>query len=158
MICDHQLFFYYLPPPHPTPGNSICFLPLSQMPGKDMAMLCCKVENLVVGAPCGTMDQVSGGCGRLLMGVRVSMPFFLEPKILITSEVGEVGAQSVWTLENMRVFLHVVPWTRCGNKWVLSLFGHMWTHTSNGWLQQARVGMCCAHCILGKKGKPAHVL
>ena len=30
----------------------------------EMAMLCQKVENLVVGAPCGVMDQMTAVCGR----------------------------------------------------------------------------------------------
>ena len=29
-----------------------------QLPGREVAVLCQKVENLVVGAPCGIMDQV----------------------------------------------------------------------------------------------------
>jgi L-arabinokinase len=31
--------------------------------GRDMAMLCQKAENLVVGAPCGVMDQMTSACG-----------------------------------------------------------------------------------------------
>ncbi len=30
----------------------------------EMAILCQKVENLVVGAPCGVMDQITAACGR----------------------------------------------------------------------------------------------
>ena len=39
------------------------------VPPRDMALLCQKVENLVVGAPCGVMDQMTairGEAGRLL--------------------------------------------------------------------------------------------
>ncbi len=32
--------------------------------GRDLAILCQKVENLVVGAPCGVMDQMTASCGR----------------------------------------------------------------------------------------------
>jgi L-arabinokinase len=32
--------------------------------GRDLALLCQKVENLVVGAPCGVMDQMTSACGR----------------------------------------------------------------------------------------------
>jgi len=32
--------------------------------GRELAMLCQKVENLVVGAPCGVMDQMASACGR----------------------------------------------------------------------------------------------
>ncbi|HET9318082.1 MAG TPA: GHMP kinase [Vicinamibacteria bacterium] len=31
---------------------------------RDLAVLCQKVENLVVGAPCGVMDQMTSACGR----------------------------------------------------------------------------------------------
>jgi galactokinase len=31
---------------------------------RDLALLCQKVENLVVGAPCGIMDQMTAACGR----------------------------------------------------------------------------------------------
>ena len=31
---------------------------------RDLALLCQKVENLVVGAPCGVMDQMTAACGR----------------------------------------------------------------------------------------------
>ncbi len=34
---------------------------LAQVPGREVALLCQKVENLVVGAPCGIMDQASKG-------------------------------------------------------------------------------------------------
>ena len=35
-----------------------------KMPGPEMALLCQKVENLVVGAPCGVMDQMTAACGE----------------------------------------------------------------------------------------------
>ena len=31
---------------------------------REMAILCQKVENLVVGAPCGVMDQMTAACGQ----------------------------------------------------------------------------------------------
>jgi L-arabinokinase len=33
------------------------------LPGRDLALLCQKVENLVVGAPCGVMDQMTSTAG-----------------------------------------------------------------------------------------------
>lgn len=30
-----------------------------------MALLCQKVENYVVGAPCGVMDQMASACGEV---------------------------------------------------------------------------------------------
>ena len=35
-----------------------------QVRGRELALLCQKVENLVVGAPCGVMDQMASACGR----------------------------------------------------------------------------------------------
>ncbi|MGY1635526.1 galactokinase [Geodermatophilus sp. SYSU D00742] len=32
--------------------------------GRELALLCQRVENLVVGAPCGVMDQMTAACGR----------------------------------------------------------------------------------------------
>jgi galactokinase len=34
------------------------------LPPRELAILCQKVENLVVGAPCGVMDQMAAACGR----------------------------------------------------------------------------------------------
>ncbi len=34
------------------------------IPGRDLALLAQQVENLVVGAPCGVMDQMTSACGR----------------------------------------------------------------------------------------------
>jgi L-arabinokinase len=35
-----------------------------EMPPQELARLCQKVENLVVGAPCGIMDQMTSACGK----------------------------------------------------------------------------------------------
>ncbi|GHO89040.1 galactokinase [Dictyobacter formicarum] len=35
-----------------------------QLSGREMAILCQKVENLIVGAPCGVMDQMTSACGE----------------------------------------------------------------------------------------------
>jgi galactokinase len=35
-----------------------------QIQPRELALLCQKVENLVVGAPCGIMDQMTSGCGE----------------------------------------------------------------------------------------------
>lgn len=32
--------------------------------GRDLALLCQKVENCIVGAPCGVMDQMASALGR----------------------------------------------------------------------------------------------
>jgi len=41
--------------------KSLCKLDLN---GRELAILCQKVENLIVGAPCGVMDQMSSACGE----------------------------------------------------------------------------------------------
>src|SRR5437870_5663613 len=35
-----------------------------RIPAPELALLCQKVENLVVGAPCGVMDQMTAACGE----------------------------------------------------------------------------------------------
>jgi L-arabinokinase len=35
-----------------------------KLPAPELALLCQKVENLVVGAPCGVMDQMTAACGE----------------------------------------------------------------------------------------------
>ena len=35
-----------------------------KIPAKELALLCQRVENLVVGAPCGVMDQMTASCGE----------------------------------------------------------------------------------------------
>ncbi|GLV57438.1 galactokinase [Dictyobacter sp. S3.2.2.5] len=35
-----------------------------QISGREMAILCQRVENLIVGAPCGVMDQMTAACGE----------------------------------------------------------------------------------------------
>lgn len=37
------------------------------LPGRELALLCQKVENCVVGAPCGIMDQVGPVGGWLCL-------------------------------------------------------------------------------------------
>ena len=36
----------------------------NRLQGRELAMLCQRCENLVVGAPCGVMDQMASACGR----------------------------------------------------------------------------------------------
>ena len=43
--------------------QAICALSGSYLDGRDLAMLCQKVENVIVGAPCGVMDQMTSACG-----------------------------------------------------------------------------------------------
>ena len=44
--------------------QAICAAFDIQLEGRELALLCQKVENLVVGAPCGIMDQMTSACGE----------------------------------------------------------------------------------------------
>jgi galactokinase len=62
---------------------------------RDVALLCQKVENLVVGAPCGIMDQMTSVCGeanRLL--ALVCQPAELREMIAIPDEMAFWGMDS----------------------------------------------------------------
>jgi galactokinase len=63
--------------------------------GRELALLCQKVENLVVGAPCGVMDQLTSSCGernRLL--ALLCQPAELRELIPIPNEIGLWGIDS----------------------------------------------------------------
>lgn len=62
---------------------------------REMALLCQKVENLVVGAPCGIMDQMTSVCGeanRLL--ALLCQPAELREMIAIPDEIAFWGVDS----------------------------------------------------------------
>lgn len=62
---------------------------------RETAILCQKVENLIVGAPCGVMDQMSVICGKKdeLMSM-ICQPAELNPAIKIPDEIGFWGIDS----------------------------------------------------------------
>lgn len=62
---------------------------------REMAILCQKVENLVVGAPCGIMDQMSVICGKKdeLISM-ICQPAELNPPVKIPSEITFWGIDS----------------------------------------------------------------
>ncbi len=62
---------------------------------REMALLCQKVENLVVGAPCGVMDQITAVCGdaqRLL--ALLCQPAELQGHVAIPEGIGIWGLDS----------------------------------------------------------------
>ncbi len=66
-----------------------------QIEGREMALLCQMVENLVVGAPCGVMDQMTSACGqanRLL--ALLCQPAEMRGMIAIPDEIGFWGLDS----------------------------------------------------------------
>lgn len=63
--------------------------------GRDLALLCQKVENLVVGAPCGAMDQMTAACGvRGSLLALVCQPAELRPPVALPADVAFVGIDS----------------------------------------------------------------
>jgi len=62
---------------------------------RDLALLCQKVENLVVGAPCGVMDQMTAACGRpgALLAL-LCQPAELQPPVPIPDGVAFFGVDS----------------------------------------------------------------
>jgi L-arabinokinase len=44
--------------------QAMCALYDIHLEGREMALLCQRVENVVVGAPCGVMDQMTAACGE----------------------------------------------------------------------------------------------
>jgi galactokinase len=66
-----------------------------QIEGQELAVLCQMVENLVVGAPCGVMDQMTSACGkanRLL--ALLCQPAEIQGLIEIPEEIGFWGLDS----------------------------------------------------------------
>ena len=63
--------------------------------GRELALLCQRVENLVVGAPCGVMDQMTAACGERgrLLALRCQ-PAELEPPVAIPPELEVWGVDS----------------------------------------------------------------
>lgn len=63
--------------------------------GRELALLCQKVENEVVGAPCGVMDQMTAACGQAdsLLALRCQ-PCELEGQLPVPAELEFVGLDS----------------------------------------------------------------
>jgi L-arabinokinase len=62
---------------------------------RDLALLCQKIENLVVGAPCGVMDQMTAACGRpgSLLAL-LCQPAELMPSVPVPQDVAFFGIDS----------------------------------------------------------------
>jgi galactokinase len=63
--------------------------------GRTLAIMCQKVENLIVGAPCGIMDQMTSACGEAdtLLALRCQ-PAELEPSVHIPASLRIWGIDS----------------------------------------------------------------
>ena len=67
----------------------------SEISDLELAELCQRVENRVVGAPCGLMDQVASACGRSGTLLRmVCQPHDLRPPLALPAGVRVVGINS----------------------------------------------------------------
>jgi len=66
-----------------------------ELSGRDLALLCQRVENLVVGAPCGVMDQMTAACGapgQLL--ALLCQPAELQPPVVLPGNLEVFGIDS----------------------------------------------------------------
>lgn len=75
--------------------QALCGLYKLELSGREMALLCQKVENLVVGAPCGIMDQMTVACGKQdhLLAL-LCQPAELEGNVKLPPEVQVWGIDS----------------------------------------------------------------
>lgn len=62
---------------------------------RDIALLCQKAENLVAGAPCGVMDQMTSACGEAdsLLAL-LCQPAELQPSVRVPDEISFWGLDS----------------------------------------------------------------
>ena len=66
-----------------------------EMEPMQLAVLCQKVENLIVGAPCGIMDQITVTCGRAgCLLALLCQPAEIQQDIEIPAEIGLWGIDS----------------------------------------------------------------
>jgi L-arabinokinase len=65
------------------------------LPPREIAILCQKVENLVVGAPCGVMDQMTAACGEAdrLLALRCQ-PAELQGHVALPEDLTVFGIDS----------------------------------------------------------------
>jgi L-arabinokinase len=75
--------------------QAICALLKHPLTGRELALLCQKVENLVVGAPCGVMDQMTAACGAAgsLLAL-LCQPAELQPPVQLPN------ALEVWGIDS----------------------------------------------------------
>lgn len=75
--------------------RAVCAVHEVALDGRDLALLCQRVENLVVGAPCGVMDQMTAACGerdRLL--ALLCQPAELQAAVALPRELEVWGIDS----------------------------------------------------------------
>jgi len=66
-----------------------------RLTGREIALLCQKVENLVAGAPCGVMDQMTAACGEAnALLALLCQPAELQPPVVLPDGVEVFGIDS----------------------------------------------------------------
>jgi L-arabinokinase len=75
--------------------QALCGLYDLRLEGREIALLCQQAENLVVGAPCGVMDQMTSACGQQdsLLAL-LCQPAELQEAITLPSEIEVWGIDS----------------------------------------------------------------
>jgi L-arabinokinase len=75
--------------------QAVCGAHNIQMPAHEIAVLCQMAENLVAGAPCGLMDQMTSACGEenSLLSL-LCQPAELQPPVKIPDEIRFWGIDS----------------------------------------------------------------
>ena len=65
------------------------------LPGRELALLCQQVENVIVGAPCGVMDQMTSACGtqNSLLAL-LCQPAEIQPAVALPEEIEIWGIDS----------------------------------------------------------------
>lgn len=75
--------------------QALCALQRVHLERREVALLCQRVENYIVGAPCGVMDQMTAACGKAnsLMAL-LCQPAELQPVVSLPSDVEVWGIDS----------------------------------------------------------------
>ena len=75
--------------------QALCALYDRPLEGREMALLCQRVENFIVGAPCGVMDQMTAACGESdsLLAL-LCQPAELQTPVLLPSDIEVWGIDS----------------------------------------------------------------
>jgi len=75
--------------------QAICAVSGVRLEKREIALLCQKVENYIVGAPCGIMDQMTAACGEQhsLLAL-LCQPAELQPAVTLPSDIEVWGIDS----------------------------------------------------------------
>ncbi len=75
--------------------QAVCTVSGLHLERREIAMLCQRVENYIVGAPCGIMDQITAACGESdsLMAL-LCQPAELQPAVTLPVEIEVWGIDS----------------------------------------------------------------